>query len=65
MNVAIVTNDATQVYQRQVIAGIQNQLQHSVDDIAIINTGEALAHLEPGAFDSVNGVLVIANTLAD
>ncbi|MEM6280738.1 MAG: substrate-binding domain-containing protein [Chloroflexota bacterium] len=65
MNVAIVTNDATQVYQRQVIAGIQNQLQHSVDDIAIINTGEALAHLEPGAFDSVDGVLVIAHTLAD
>ncbi|MEL6150136.1 MAG: substrate-binding domain-containing protein, partial [Chloroflexota bacterium] len=36
-----------------------------VDEIDIINTGEPLAQLEPATLNSVNGVLVIANALAD
>ncbi len=65
MKIAVVTNDATQPYQRQVISGIQHQLRAEIEEIVIETTGAPMAALPVTTFDGVDGVLVIANSLDD
>lgn len=67
MKIGIITNDDQPVFQKQVIAGIQQYTATQNCRVQVATTGRAQADLDSVAldFDSLAGVLVIANALSD
>jgi DNA-binding LacI/PurR family transcriptional regulator len=67
MKLAVITNDETQVFQRQVIKGVTREAGRHDAAIQVVNTNTSLANwsglaVKPSDFD---GAVVIANALDD
>lgn len=67
IKIGVITNDETQIFQREVTGGIRDYIALHGYEMVVANTGHALADLQSVRldFDALAGILVIANALND